>query len=83
MGKHGQDQVAALLPAVGTRVALDQVKELGFLLYHEAERKGNAGDALLFNGLVSSWADIGDQARRLASRGPQATPDAIDFEAET
>jgi len=79
MGKHGQDQVAALLPAVGTRVGLDQVKELGFLLYHEAERKKDARDALLFNGLVSSWSDIGDQARRLASHAPQAAQDTLDF----
>jgi len=79
MGKHGQDQVAALLPAVQTKVALDQVKELGFLLYHEAERKGNAQDALLFNGLVSSWNDIGDQARRMASHAPRATQESLDF----
>jgi len=79
MGKQGQDQVAALLPDVETRVGLDQVKELGFLLFHEAERKGNAQDALLFNGLVSAWNDIGDQARRTQQRGSQATQSAFDF----
>ncbi|MCL2489471.1 MAG: DUF1156 domain-containing protein [Propionibacteriaceae bacterium] len=79
MGKQGQDQVAALLPAVQERVALDQVKELGFLLFHEAERKNNAQDALLFNGLVSAWNDIGDQARRIEKRGPQATQATLDF----
>ena len=77
LGKQGQDQVAALLPAVQERVALDQVKELGFLLFHQAERQGNAQDALLFNGLVSSWNDIGDQARRLERDQPQASQDRI------
>jgi len=79
MGRQGQDQVAALLPAVESRVALDQVKELGFLLFHEAERQGNAQDGLLFNGLVSAWNDIGDQAHRLQALGPQGTQDAFDF----
>jgi putative DNA methylase len=80
LSKHGQDQVAQLIPAVQARVGLDQVKELGFLLFHDAERKGSAQDALLFNGLVSSWTDIGDQARRLTSQPPQATQDTLNFE---
>ena len=80
MDKQGQDEVARLLPAVEERLSLDQVKELGFLLFHEAERQKNAQDALLFNGLVSAWNDIGDQARRMERRGPQATQDALDFE---
>ena len=36
-------------------MTLHQVKEWGFLLLHESERKNNAQDALLFNGLVSAW----------------------------
>jgi len=79
MGKQGQDQVATLLPAVESRVALDQVKELGFLLFHEAERKANAQDALLFNGLVSAWNAIGDQARRMERILPLSTQATLDF----
>ncbi|PZU35867.1 MAG: hypothetical protein DI573_14685, partial [Microbacterium sp.] len=52
MAKHGADQVASLLPSVQTRVNLDAVKELGFLLFHEAEKKRDTKDAILFNGLV-------------------------------
>ena len=37
MAKDGADKVAELLPSVQTRVNLDAVKELGFLLFHEAE----------------------------------------------
>ena len=79
LGQQGQDQVAALLPAVGARVALDQVKELGFLLYHEAERRRDARDALLFNSLVKSWSDIGDQARRAAAHRPRAAQETLGF----
>jgi putative DNA methylase len=77
LSKQGADQVAALLPAVGAKVPLDAVKELGFLLFHEAERKGDAQDALLFNGLVSAWGDLNAQARRYAaaSRAVQPTLD--------
>ena len=53
MAKEGADRVAELLPAVQTRVNLDAVKELGFLLFHEAEKKKDTKDAILFNGLVS------------------------------
>jgi putative DNA methylase len=66
MAKDGAESVARLLPAVAARVSLDMVKELGFLLFHEAEKKGDTQDALLFNSLVSSWADLSTQARELA-----------------
>jgi putative DNA methylase len=50
MAKDGADKVAELLPSVQTRVNLDAVKELGFLLFHEAEKKKDTKDAILFNG---------------------------------
>lgn len=43
MAKDGADKVAELLPSVQTRVNLDAVKELGFLLFHEAEKKKDEG----------------------------------------
>ena len=63
MAKDGADKVVSLLPSVQTRVNLDAVKELGFLLFHEAEKKRDTQDALLFNGLVSAWADVSEKAR--------------------
>ncbi|MDR1392969.1 MAG: DUF1156 domain-containing protein [Bifidobacteriaceae bacterium] len=77
MGKQGAYQVAALLPAVGSKVSLDGVKELGVMLFHYAEKKGDAGDALLFNGLVTSWSDLTTQARKQAAvpRSEQLTLD--------
>jgi putative DNA methylase len=79
MAKHGADQVASLLPSVQTRVNLDAVKELGFLLFHEAEKKRDTKDAILFNGLVSAWGDVNEQARNHAGT-PRAVQQAFDFD---
>ncbi len=75
----GVEKVAQLLPGLQeVRVDLDAVKELGFLLFHEAEKKKDAKDALLFNSLVSAWGDVNEQARKLASV-PRSTQEAFDF----
>lgn len=80
MAKDGADKVAELLPSVQARVSLDAVKELGFLLFHEAEKKKNTKDAILFNGLVSAWGDVNEQARKYASTTPHAAQQEIDFD---
>lgn len=64
MATKGADAVSQVLPAVESRVGLDPVKELGFLLFYEAEKKGDTKDAILFNGLVSAWGDLTMQAHR-------------------
>lgn len=81
MAKEGAEKVAELLADVQARVSLDAVKELGFLLFHEAEKKGNTKDAVLFNGLVSAWGDVTEQARRVAAT-PRSVQDTLDFENE-
>ena len=65
MDSQGVDAVATALAQVRTRVSADAIKELGFLLFHEAEKKKDTTDALLFNGLVSAWADLSEHARRI------------------
>lgn len=79
MAKDGADKVAELLPSVQTRVNLDAVKELGFLLFHEAEKKKDTKDAILFNGLVSAWGDVNEQARKYAST-PRSSQQVFDFD---
>lgn len=79
MAKDGADRVAELLPTVQTRVNLDAVKELGFLLFHEAEKKNDTKDAILFNGLVSAWGDVSEQARKFAST-PRSSQQEFDFD---
>ena len=79
LAKDGVDKVAELLPAVGEKVSLDAVKELGFLLFHEAEKNKDTDDAILFNGLVSSWGDLNEQARQIVAH-PKAHQEALTFE---
>ena len=79
MAQDGADRVAELLPSVQTRVNLDAVKELGFLLFHQAEKKKDTKDAILFNGLVSAWGDVNEQARKYAST-PRSTQQVFDFD---
>ena len=45
-------------------VDLDDVKELAYLLYSIAEKKGWAETALLFNNLGTSWTDLEDASRK-------------------
>jgi putative DNA methylase len=81
MATKGSDTVTELLPKVESRVGLDPVKELGFLLFYESEKNGNTQDAILFNGLVSAWGDITSQARQPKKLiGQQATFDFEDDE---
>ena len=79
LAKDGVDKVAELLPAVGEKVSLDAVKELGFLLFHEAEKNKDTDDAILFNGLVSSWGDLNEQVRQIVAH-PKAHQEALSFE---
>ena len=79
LAKDGVDKVAELLPAVGEKVSLDAVKELGFLLFHEAEKNKDTDDAILFNGLVSSWGDLNEQAHQIVAH-PKAHQEALTFE---
>ena len=78
MAKDGADRVAELLPQVQEKVSLDAVKELGFLLFHEAEKNKDTEDAILFNGLVSAWTDLNEQARKYATT-PKTQQELLSF----
>lgn len=82
MSTDGAEAVAKLLPGVENRVGLDPVKELGFLLFHEAEKKSDTKDAILFNGLVGSWGDLRRQARQYAGVQERSSQIKFDFEEE-
>ena len=53
-------------------VDLDDVKELAYLLYSIAEKKGWAETALLFNNLGTSWTDLEDASRKADRAGAGA-----------
>jgi putative DNA methylase len=61
---QGADSAAQLMAASRDVVDLDDVRELAYLLYSIAEKKGWAETALLFNNLGTSWTDIEDASRR-------------------
>ena len=69
---QGADEAARLMVAVrgGSGIDLDDVKELAYLLYSVADRKGWAETALLFNNLGTLWTDLEDAARKVAVSGP-------------
>ena len=79
MSTQGADGVAQQLSAVGERVSLEAVKEMTLWLFREAEKKRDTKDAILFNGLVSAWGDVNEQARKLAG-APRAVQQAFDFD---
>ena len=78
MRERGADDVSELLAGLHGRVSETAVKELGFLLFHEAEKKDDAPDALLFNSLVTAWGDVSERARRIASL-PRAAQQTFDL----
>lgn len=66
---NGADAAAALMAACREvpGIDLDDVRELAYLLYSIAEKKGWAETALLFNNLGTSWTDIGDASRKVTA----------------
>jgi putative DNA methylase len=77
---QGADAAAQLMAAVRnvTAVDLDDVKELAYLLYSIAEKKGWAETALLFNNLGTSWTDLEDASRKMT--GPVQTQGQLTME---
>ena len=67
---RGAADAAALMAAARdvAAVDLDDVRELAYLLYSIAEKKGWAETALLFNNLGTSWTDLEDASRKAGVR---------------
>jgi putative DNA methylase len=55
---EGLDQAAIWMKSSSTRVDMNAVKELSYLMYSICEKKGWAESAILFNGLGSSLSDL-------------------------
>lgn len=64
-GKAGE-----LLAKVGGGMS-DQARHLAYLLYQVADSKGATEDAVAYNGLVTAWESISQEARR--AQGPTQT----------
>lgn len=77
--RDGADGAARMLVGVQQRVQLDAVKDLGFLLFHEAEKRSDSKTAGYFNALVTSWPDIVAMANEMAAQGPKAVQGEFDL----
>ena len=77
--QEGADGAARMLVGVQQRVQLDTVKDLGFLLFHEAEKRSDSKTAGYFNALVTSWPDIVAMANDIAAQGQDAVQGAFDL----
>lgn len=64
MQSSGTEKVSELVAQLPASIPLSAVKELGFLLFHEAERKGDGEDAQALNALVTSWGDVALKAKQ-------------------
>lgn len=60
---QGTDQAAAWMRDSASRVDLDAVKELAYLMYSKCEQRGWTEAAMLFNALGTSWGDVSGAAR--------------------
>lgn len=68
--------VGRLRQATGSRIDLDAVKELAYLLYSIAERKNWSAIGQTFNNLATAWPDI----LRSSESGTSTTQLGFDFE---
>ena len=74
----GIEKVAELVAKLPDTIPLSAIKELGFLLFHEAERKGDGADAQALNALVTSWGDVSLKARQYPPT-PAGTQSELDI----
>jgi putative DNA methylase len=74
---QGAEVASALMAKIGQRVELDAVQMLSYRLY-ELTQASRPQDALLFNGLGTSWSDLSSAARRVPVAAAPAQA-AIDF----
>ena len=74
----GLEKVAELVAKLPAAIPLSAIKELGFLLFHEAERKGDGADAQALNALVTSWGDVSLKARQYPPT-PAGTQSELDI----
>jgi putative DNA methylase len=79
--EHGGEEAARLMLAARAAVDLDAVRELAYLLFSIAEKRGWGEISRLFNGLGTSWSDLAETSRKpgLASVNVQGQ---LGYEAE-
>jgi putative DNA methylase len=64
LSEQGGGAAVRLMAEARVVVDLDAVRELAYLLFSIAEKRGWSETALLFNGLGTSWSDLSEASRR-------------------
>jgi putative DNA methylase len=82
LSEKGGDAAARLMAVARTVVDLDAVRELAYLLFSIAEKRGWAEIALLFNGLGTSWSDLAEESRKPGLRRPAPLQDQLGFDVD-
>jgi putative DNA methylase len=75
---EGLERAAEWMREASSRVDMDAVKELSYLMYSVCERKGWTESAMLFNALGTSWGDVAGVARAIVPAASQQS--ALDFD---
>jgi putative DNA methylase len=80
LSEQGSESAARLMAAARAVADLDAVRELAYLLFSIAEKRGWTETALLFNGLGTSWSELADEAKKPALASPLAVQDQLGYE---
>jgi len=80
--EQGGDDAARLMAAAQDKVDLGAVKELAYLLFSIAEKKGWSDTAQLFNGLGTSWSDLAGAASSTAMASPAHVQGQLDLDTD-
>ena len=80
LNESGGEEAARLMALAGQRVDLDTAKELAYLLFAIAEKRGMTETAILFNGLGTSWLDLESAARRPGAGRTAPIQGSLDYD---
>jgi putative DNA methylase len=82
LNESGGEEAARLMALAGQRVDLDTAKELAYLLFTIAGKRGMTETAILFNGLGTSWLDLESAARRPGAGRTAPIQGSLDYDEE-
>lgn len=73
LDESGLAEAGRILDGATTRVDVEAVKELAYLVFSLAEKRSMVQVAGMFNALVTSWPEVAAAAKAHASAAPKAT----------
>jgi len=79
LADSGGQEAARLMALAGQRVDLDAAKELAYLLFSLAGKRGMTETALLMNGLGTSWSDVSSVAHAGGTRTPPPAQGSLEL----